>query len=143
MQTENTALVIKTADYEDEIKKLKKELRVANREIAQKNRVIASMESNINVKMNVFRTLVIENEIAKNKAEVASRAKGDFLAMMSHEIRTPLNAILGIAQIQMQKHDASGESGEAFERICNSGNTLLGIINDILDMAKIESGKLE
>ncbi|MDR0196828.1 MAG: response regulator [Oscillospiraceae bacterium] len=143
MRTENTASVVKTADYEDEIKKLKKELRVANREIAQKNRVIASMESNINVKMNVFRTLVIENEIAKNKAEVASRAKGDFLAMMSHEIRTPLNAILGIAQIQMQKHDASDESNEVFEKIYNSGNTLLGIINDILDMAKIESGRLE
>ncbi|MDR0222162.1 MAG: hypothetical protein LBI38_01315, partial [Oscillospiraceae bacterium] len=80
---------------------------------------------------------------SRREAEESTRAKSEFLAMMSHEIRTPLNAILGIAQIQMQKRDASGESGEAFERICNSGNTLLGIINDILDMAKIESGKLE
>ncbi|MCL2109751.1 MAG: ATP-binding protein [Oscillospiraceae bacterium] len=78
-----------------------------------------------------------------NKALAASVAKSDFLARMSHEIRTPMNAIIGITQIQLQKEEMPPEYTEALEKIYNSGNGLLGIINDILDMSKIESGKLE
>ena len=74
--------------------------------------------------------------------EAASKAKSDFLARMSHEIRTPMNAILGIVQIQMQKGGMSEDMENALDRIYNSGNLLLGIINDILDMSKIETGKL-
>ncbi|MCL2218714.1 MAG: ATP-binding protein [Chitinispirillia bacterium] len=74
--------------------------------------------------------------------ELASKAKSDFLARMSHEIRTPMNAIIGIVQIQFQKGNLSADIETAFDRIYNSGNMLLGIINDILDMSKIETGKL-
>jgi signal transduction histidine kinase/CheY-like chemotaxis protein/HPt (histidine-containing phosphotransfer) domain-containing protein len=80
------------------------------------------------------------------KAEIAeegSRAKSDFLARMSHEIRTPMNAILGITEIQLQDKMLPTNMKEAFERIYNSGDLLLGIINDILDLSKIEAGKLE
>jgi len=77
------------------------------------------------------------------KAEASDRAKSNFLANMSHEIRTPLNAIIGIAQIQLQKDDLPVEYAIAQEKIYNSSKTLLGIINDILDMSKIETGKLE
>jgi len=76
-------------------------------------------------------------------AEESSKAKSDFLARMSHEIRTPMNAILGITEIQLQDNAISTEVKEAFERIYNSGDLLLGIINDILDLSKIEAGKLE
>jgi signal transduction histidine kinase/DNA-binding NarL/FixJ family response regulator/HPt (histidine-containing phosphotransfer) domain-containing protein len=82
----------------------------------------------------------------RHKAEVAeesNKAKSDFLARMSHEIRTPMNAILGIAEIQLQDEVHRPETKEAFERIYNSGDLLLGIINDILDLSKIEAGKLE
>jgi signal transduction histidine kinase/CheY-like chemotaxis protein/HPt (histidine-containing phosphotransfer) domain-containing protein len=76
-------------------------------------------------------------------AEESSKAKSGFLAKMSHEIRTPMNAILGITEIQLQNEYLSPETKDAFERIYNSGDMLLGIINDILDLSKIEAGKLE
>jgi len=75
--------------------------------------------------------------------EAASRAKSDFLARMSHEIRTPISAIIGISQIELQKDDLPQNYASALEKIYNSGTGLLGIINDILDMSKIETGKLE
>jgi CheY-like chemotaxis protein/HPt (histidine-containing phosphotransfer) domain-containing protein/two-component sensor histidine kinase len=75
-------------------------------------------------------------------AEESSKAKSDFLAKMSHEIRTPMNAILGIAEIQLQSETHPPLTKEAFERIYDSGSLLLGIINDILDLSKIEAGKL-
>jgi signal transduction histidine kinase/CheY-like chemotaxis protein len=80
---------------------------------------------------------------AKHEAEQANRSKSNFLATMSHEIRTPMNAMLGIAQMHLQKGDLPGEYAQALEKIYGAGNNLLGIINDILDMSKIETGKLE
>jgi len=82
-------------------------------------------------------------EDAQLRAEAANNSKSRFLANMSHEIRTPLNAVIGIAQIEMQDESLSDKHMAAFEKIHSSGNTLLGIINDILDMSKIETGKME
>jgi len=81
--------------------------------------------------------------VAKTRSDQASKSKSSFLATMSHEIRTPLNAVIGIAQIELEKDKIPDEHTEAFEKILNSGTGLLGIINDILDMSKIESGKME
>jgi len=83
---------------------------------------------------------------AQERAEAASRAKSLFLANMSHELRTPLNAIMGFAD--MMRMEAFGAMGHERYReyaatICNSGQHLLDLITDILDTAKIESGKLE
>jgi len=80
---------------------------------------------------------------AKNEAVEASLGKSKFLATMSHEIRTPLNAIIGIAQIHLQQKNLPKEYIEGIEKIFNAGKNLLGIINDILDMSKVETGKLE
>jgi signal transduction histidine kinase/CheY-like chemotaxis protein len=76
-------------------------------------------------------------------AKMANQAKSDFLATMSHEIRTPLNAIIGLTQIQLQKENLPDEYSTVLEKIFSSSNSLLGIINDILDMSKIETGKME
>jgi signal transduction histidine kinase/CheY-like chemotaxis protein len=76
-------------------------------------------------------------------AEAANIAKSAFLAKVSHEIRSPMNAVLGITEIQLQNESLPSDTQEALERIYNSGYLLLGIINDILDLSKIEAGKLE
>ncbi|MCL1993443.1 MAG: ATP-binding protein [Spirochaetes bacterium] len=81
--------------------------------------------------------------MARLVAEEANRSKSNFLAMMSHEIRTPLNTIVGIAQIYLQKNDLPAEYALALDKIYKSSDSLLRIINDILDMSKIEMGKLE
>jgi signal transduction histidine kinase/CheY-like chemotaxis protein len=74
--------------------------------------------------------------------EQANRAKSDFLATMSHEIRTPLNAVIGLSDIEMRTLPQS-ETRDSFAQIHQSGTYLLGIINDILDISKIESGNIE
>jgi len=89
-----------------------------------------------------LKTMIAEMQKAKI-AEESSKAKSDFLAKMSHEIRTPMNAILGITEIQLQEKSLPIKTKEALERIYNSGDLLLGIINDILDLSKIEAGKME
>ncbi|MCL2805802.1 MAG: ATP-binding protein [Treponema sp.] len=80
---------------------------------------------------------------AREQAENSNRSKSIFLSHMSHEIRTPMNAILGIAEIQLQGENIPPDTKEAFGKIYESGDLLLNIINDILDLSKIESGKLE
>jgi len=81
-------------------------------------------------------------QAALAEAEAASHAKSDFLATMSHEIRTPLNGILGMAQV-MARDELTLSQRERLEIVRNSGESLLRIINDVLDLAKIEAHKLE
>jgi PAS domain S-box-containing protein len=83
-----------------------------------------------------------EREAARAEAERLALAKSEFLANMSHEIRTPLNGVLGMAQIGYRDNVAGGKSRETFANILESGQLLLAIINDILDMSKIDAGKL-
>lgn len=80
-------------------------------------------------------------ERAKEAAEAASRAKSEFLARMSHELRTPMNAILGFAQV-LQRMPMTGEQQEFVREILQAGEHLLALINELLDLSRIEAGKL-
>jgi CheY-like chemotaxis protein len=80
---------------------------------------------------------------ARQAAEASNRAKSAFLANMSHELRTPLNAILGYAQILQRDHEMSGKRASGLNTIYQSGEHLLALIDDVLDLSKIEAGKLE
>jgi len=90
-----------------------------------------------------LQTMVATLKERIQEAEAANKAKSAFLSTMSHEIRTPMNAILGITEIQLLNEALTPDVREALEHIYTSGDLLLGIINDILDLSKIEAGKLE
>ncbi|RXS75187.1 transporter substrate-binding domain-containing protein [Blautia faecicola] len=106
---------------------------------ARKAEAVAKLAANDTQKLND------KLEIALKKAEDASFAKTRFLNNMSHDIRTPMNAILGYAQLmedEMKRKDLP-ETSEYLKKLQQSGNLLLSIINNVLDMARIESGRME
>ncbi len=84
-----------------------------------------------------------ELQLAKEQAESANRAKSVFLANMSHELRTPLNAVLGFSQVMRNSSDVSPGQIESLNIIIRSGEHLLNLINNVLDISKIESGRVE
>lgn len=84
-----------------------------------------------------------QNEIARIEAESSSKAKTEFLFNMSHDIRTPMNAILGYTDIAMNHIDEYDRVSDSLKKIKLSGGHLLNLINDILEMSRIEAGKME
>ncbi len=93
---------------------------------------------------DITERLSLERELlaAKERAEVASRSKSEFLANMSHEIRTPLNGVLGMLQI-LKAMPLEGDQKTYVETALTSGRSLLALLNDILDLSKVEAGKME
>ena len=100
------------------------------------------LEELVGERTHELRLRIEEREAAEREARIASSAKSSFLARMSHEIRTPLNAIIGMSEIAKKAAAGNDKALSAVNRVLASSRHLLGLINDILDMAKIESGKM-
>lgn len=113
------------------------------RRIAERTDYIDTINKNLQVEIHEHKKSEAMLEIARAEAERANNARTNFFSGMSHEIRTPLNAILGYSQILMHDKSLSDESLREIETINASGEHLLGLINQVLEMSKIESGKTE
>jgi signal transduction histidine kinase/ligand-binding sensor domain-containing protein len=152
LQLEEVAVALE--EKQEEINSQNEKLLAQRDELANTNRMlteqklhILAQNSELDFHRNQLETIVEERtkELieAKNKAEEADRLKSSFLANLSHEIRTPLNAILGFSSLLSEKNLTDTDRQEYNRIIQGSSNTLLELINDILDISKIEAGQLE
>ncbi|AYB35080.1 ATP-binding protein [Chryseolinea soli] len=115
------------------------------KELVEKNISLENAEMRINQLNQELQRNLVELEISKQQVEHASRLKSEFISTMSHELRTPLNAIIGFSELLVDKKvgEINSRQEQYLEDILRSGNHLLRLINDILDLSKIEAGKME
>jgi signal transduction histidine kinase/DNA-binding response OmpR family regulator/HAMP domain-containing protein len=119
-----------------ELKSLNEEYHKQNVQIKEQNETLLNLHTEL-------KSQAEELEKQKQKAIELTDAKSKFLANMSHELRTPMNSILGLTELMLEKVDLEPRNRERLEVVLNSGKRLMTLINDILDLSKIEAGKIE
>ncbi|MFI3156428.1 MAG: response regulator [Methylococcaceae bacterium] len=117
--------------------------RASNRDITERKKVEEELEQHRYHLEKLVEERTAALLIAKEAAEAANIAKSTFIATMSHELRTPLNAILGFSELMSHDETATSAQKETLAIINRSGAHLLSMINDVLDISKIETGRLE
>jgi signal transduction histidine kinase/CheY-like chemotaxis protein len=132
----NSKALVQMENFVAELKKLNEEYQKQNIHIKQQNDTFIQLHNDLKVQAE-------ELERQKEKAEESTQIKSQFLASMSHELRTPMNSILGLTELILEKASLEDKNRERLEVVLSSGKRLMNLINDILDLSKIEAGKME
>ena len=132
----NAKAFVQLENFVNELSCLNEEMQKQNEQIKNQNETLLKLSEQLKEKAK-------ELEIQKEKAEESTKLKSQFLASMSHELRTPMNSILGLTELILDKAQLDDKNRERLEVVFKSGKRLMNLINDILDLSKIEAGKIE
>lgn len=132
----NANALVQLENFIAELKQLNVDYQQQNIQVRKQNESLLELHQRLKEKAD-------ELAIQKQKAEESTQLKSQFLASMSHELRTPMNSILGLTELIIEKSSLDDKNKERLQVVYKSGKRLMNLINDILDLSKIEAGKME